>query len=585
MKNEVTKINKAFEEAIELLDAEYDTRIETINEEAIEKRAIMERTIADKRCKVSNGDKFAESNIISESKQLLKDVDDWIKIEKSRAKRLLKDGIDTAKKMKAESIKELAIKMKDEHEENMGEALKSIANQIQEWIDENDIHYIAEQGLYCFFNSVIDDWFFVPARLISGKKSYLKEKEIQATFTDMLEAQGRIFNRATHAFKIPPPEHLNLLRMTNWLKPIKGKYNKAFDILIRSLGDNKQENMEHLEHIIWYKYKHPEEFLLPCLVVFGQGGVGKDFFIKNFCQTIFGLNSSSAISVKDLSGFNYDIVGKTIVYINESGQDKADMDILKQVVGSAEINFNKKFGPKGKADNTALYFMGTNDSLSAISLAGDNSDRRWSILKTDRTLNEHINEVYGMGIEYTNPNELDDNPHIKKMLDNLASIIKNPEEASKYLWYLQEKWGDKPRPSRLHGSDYQELIKSQRKTDVMLFEETFLEDDFTFVSLTQLYLTYKQRMLEDSIGNSPGGWSKIRFREVAKKWLKTNAKHIEFKEKVDCVRDGRNTTLSGFKSIYHKGRCVVKTNIQDIIRDTVYPKKDVGKFEFLEDEK
>ena len=72
-----------------------------------------------------------------------------------------------------------------------------------------------------------------------------------------------------------PPDMLNLLDQSGWLKPDVGDCHWLFDVLIQSLGGNKIENIEHIKHVLAYKYLYPEAYTLPCLVIHGEGGLAK----------------------------------------------------------------------------------------------------------------------------------------------------------------------------------------------------------------------------------------------------------------------------------------------------------------------
>jgi hypothetical protein len=39
--------------------------------------------------------------------------------------------------------------------------------------------------------------------------------------------------------------------------------------------------------VIAYKYMHPEEFRLPCLLIHGEGGIGKNLLVDKILHLIF----------------------------------------------------------------------------------------------------------------------------------------------------------------------------------------------------------------------------------------------------------------------------------------------------------
>lgn len=434
----------------------------------------------------------------------------------------------------------------------------------QEMLQEFPFHYVLSTDLYYLYNEVDGKWDFIKPKAMAERFVALREKAPKSLFTDTMEANDRLFTDVKLTYKKVGKNTLNLLTRDHWLKPVPGEHHAGFDILLWSLAGGKQENFDHLEHVVWRKYSHPEDFLIPCISIFGQGGVGKDLFVQGLCRQIFGRHHATVIDADELTGFNDLIMGKAIVYINEAVNDKANMSTLKKIIGSETITVNVKYGPKLEPDNTALYLMGTNDPLSAIQLAKDGSDRRWSIIKTEKTLLEHINEKCELGIEYNDPQDLVNNKIITKVLDNIADeVFKNPVEIGKWLNYLQEKWGKKGRPAALHGADYDALCNVQKKTEEHLFDAVFMVDGFKFISGKALYNKYKDE-LEASQVRVQGGFARGKFDALVANYLKKHKLDIHYDASVDTVTNGGyHSTSSGWVVKNLTGRVFVFNNTED----------------------
>jgi predicted P-loop ATPase len=208
-----------------------------------------------------------------------------------------------------------------------------------------------------------------------------------------LGERGALRKTVCISAKSQPEYVLNKFRKDHWLQPSKGEYHEIFDLFIRSLGDDKQENMTHIKTVVAWKYLHPEDYSLPCLVIFGQGGAGKTSFVTTLLSTIFGRHQTIAIQQESMKNFNGIVAGKIAVSLEESVWDKADKNHLKTIIGQRTVMVNEKYGRQYDADNISLYVCGGNGALGAAKLGRDQSDRRFSILKVTRSIIDHVMEV------------------------------------------------------------------------------------------------------------------------------------------------------------------------------------------------
>jgi predicted P-loop ATPase len=127
------------------------------------------------------------------------------------------------------------------------------------------------------------------------------------------------------------------------------------------------------------------------LIIYGEGGVGKNTFVKEVLGTIFGPHQVLvADAEKTLGQFNGLIQGKTVVMIDEAIAEKVNVERLRRTVGNRTVDVNPKYGKQGEHDNTALYLAGGNDSSGPILLAGDATDRRWSIIRVEKSIIQRL---------------------------------------------------------------------------------------------------------------------------------------------------------------------------------------------------
>ena len=283
------------------------------------------------------------------------------------------------------------------------------------------------------------------------------------------------------------PRHvLNRHRTDHWLQPIEGKHHEIFDILFRSLGDDKEENILHLKQIIGWKYLNPSDYKLPCIVIFGEGGAGKNLLVDSLLATIFGKHQVLATQQDQITNFNGEMAGKMAVLIDESTSDKTNMEKFKAMVGREYLNINEKYMKPYVADNTALYFTGGNGAKGAILLGRDKSDRRWSILKVERDIFAHVMEVKSMTWEQAKT----------WWFDNLH-LLKNRDAVAKWLHHIigiAEKL--KTTPSELHGNDYKNLMYVQAGPLEWIVDNVFDHEKFTYISVSECYGLYKLKCEE-----------------------------------------------------------------------------------------
>lgn len=385
------------------------------------------------------------------------------------------------------------------------------------FVRKHEIYYVATEHVFMQYFPDRGDWCQLRPEALYMQYSISYGDDMEA-FQKALADLGRKKMTVECSFYPKPDRVLNLMRRDHWLKPTSGEPHYAFNLLTRSLGNGKDENTSHIEQVVYWKYTHPEEYRLPCLVIYGEGGAGKNTFVKEVLGTIFGAHQVLVADAdKTLGQFNGLIQGKTVVMIDEAVADKINSERLKRMVGNRTIDINPKYGKQGEHDNTPLYFAGGNDTTGAILLAGDATDRRWSILKVDKSIIQRLADDKGIGFD-----------EALKEYDSIKHIYTSPTEVAKWLNYIIKKWEHlTSAPVGLHHEDYRQLLDTQKSPFEDILEMVFIEDDsFDYIDGGSLYELYKE--FSQVVNPAARGvLGRNKFLGKAEEWVRRKALPIE----------------------------------------------------------
>jgi len=434
-------------------------------------------------------------------------------------------------------------------------------NAVEGFMQDHEYHYVQEQNSFAKFHG--NRWTWLSSGSIKQAHLFLRDKETSAIFDQKLVDEGRCNLNSTYTFQDCDSDTLNLMRRDNWLeRVVSDEYHPFFDVLFDSLSCGKDENKEHLEHVIAYKYAHPENFLIPCVNIFGEGNVGKGVLMTELLPVIFTTEQVlSTTKANVLGDFNSMIAGKTVVMVDEITTNKSDMAAFKALIGNKTFTVNPKGLTQFQADQTALFFTGSNDVLSSVRLAGDGSDRRWSILKV----------TAGKTLRWW----LDKHGYEDYDIKDLIDVITDPEEVAKWLYCISVKHVKKGCPVALHGEDYQDLINNQKTELAELCETIFNDDRFVAITKKDFWSIYQMKMKYEN-PNWRGRDQRSTMVEVDS-WLTKHKEEVELFDRKNFKEYEKAKTTIRRRNVY----CFKMRNWNAPVLNDTWLNEDV-KSQFME---
>jgi hypothetical protein len=347
-----------------------------------------------------------------------------------------------------------------------------------------DYSYVHEVDGWFLFDPTTQKWTVVKEHALRmSDVERMRNGDYFALFNVVLQEDGRWFRSVTASFRPQPAHILNLIR-PDFALPQEGEHHWVFDILMRSLGGGRVENIEHIERLVLAKWRNPANYLLPALAFHdSEGGSGKSLFVSGLLKAVFGAALvADNLSMKDVTGqFNSHTVGMAVWFVNESVEDKVDENALKRVLGSQTIWVEPKGFKKYEVENTALVVVAGNSPMGSVRVAGSEVDRRISVVKPTRPLKCWLAEHMG----------LDEADAARWIRDEGAGILSDRVEVGRWLSHLLRKHGEIDHVEALHGDDYRELVTAQRPFFEQVFDAVFRADGFSYIRKPVLYLLYR----------------------------------------------------------------------------------------------
>jgi hypothetical protein len=188
-----------------------------------------------------------------------------------------------------DNIKDLEAELKAKKQERKQQNALAAA---REYVSENPIHYISRLDQYIVKDGH-NQYTFIPPKSLPRSNVLFRNKDFNDGFVIAMEEAGRIYIDCTFSF-VEHPKTFNMLEMKDWVQPVEGEQHWIFDLLIKSIGGNKPENMDHLNRVLAYKYLHPDCWRLPCVVIYGEGRAGKGLLVDSVLYTLFNRQAKGA---------------------------------------------------------------------------------------------------------------------------------------------------------------------------------------------------------------------------------------------------------------------------------------------------
>lgn len=329
--------------------------------------------------------------------------------------------------------------------------------------------------------------------------------------------------------------YLNTISRENWLIPSEDiKYHALFDIILDSLSDGDIEARKHIEHVIAWKYLHPESFDIPALCFNGAGNAGKNCFVSTILEQIFTKQMVTTTNASVFSSdFNGELAGKAVVMIDESDLSKAIQARIKSIVGNKTIKINVKYGGAGDRENTAMYIFASNNLKGSVELSDDGSSRRFSPITLSNTMAYYYAKHHNL--EY-HKNTYRDQALYKindlveeRMRGDINLIFNNAVEVSKWLGSIVKTYKNAGKPMALRTKDFMRLMEVQKDNFEVILDYIFTDPNFTFISSNDCYEVYRLYM-ED---NNAKKFIRTRrsFDMEVRKYIERNFRNVKAKER------------------------------------------------------
>lgn len=421
-----------------------------------------------------------------------------ISIQISVLKSRIRDYINEAAKAKDVEVREMYERKKIEAEDELAElneelaelglASKKRARQlISEFLATLDpnthLAYLASEAKYMMIHnySKTEERVNLDTRYLSFKPMVGVLNNIikkPGYFDDVTENDLRVsFERANLSYQIktasfdePKWDDVQVFNTMSvqrkfWAPIDRGTgYQTMFDDLMYSLGGGKQENIEHIEKWIGYKYLYPEQCkTMPGLNITGKpGGNGKGMFGVILSSVFTPMGVTTVTSKNFTGGFNAIMEGKVISILDDEKKDGFPNDELKRATGNGSIVIEPKGIDAYSVDTTSTPVVFDNTGL--VRLVGGGSageDRRWSIITTELTLLDTLQNKYNITAEES-----------KELAKHMGYVFENRIECGKWIAHVIAKYQIQKMEvlSPLHGQDYRDRLNDQKDNYAETFE-------------------------------------------------------------------------------------------------------------------
>ena len=362
--------------------------------------------------------------------------------------------------------------------------IAAVKDDLRAWLQTRDYYYVQSTERFWLHKPATGEWIMSSERALKNDRRSLNDRMEFDLLMEVMREDGRYKDTLTYSFADQAEDVLNLLRV-NFVEPLDDGQapHWIFDTVIRSIGGDKPENIEHIEKLVLAKYLHPGDITLPALVLQDDGGTGKSLFVSVLLGTLFGHRFiADNLSMADIVGkFNSRLEGKVVWFVNESAKGTYSLDDLKRKLGSSTFSIERKGIDSISVPMIAWMVISGNDLAGSVLLSNNDTDRRYSVVKGGAPLSAYVAPILDCSRAEA----------VKWVKDTGSKILGNSSEVSRWVNAMIEKHGDPGSVEALHGDDYVALAETQKSIEEAVFEAVFLRPDFDFIRRPVLYDFYK----------------------------------------------------------------------------------------------
>lgn len=291
---------------------------------------------------------------------------------------------------------------------------------------------------------------------------------------DYFESKGRSFYDVTSSFntgKWNESEVYNKMSVIrdHWLQPDyenSHAYDPDIDLLVYAICGGKEENIEHLEKWVAFKYLNPgRNANIPNIDMGGNpGGNGKGRFVE-LLKTIFTPTCVVQAHKEELEKFNANWEMAVILYYDEPEEKELAASKLKQATGAEDMRVEKKGIDATMADRNYNFIFLSNNEKGVVKLSGGSDggeDRRYSVITTDLVLLDLVNIA------------TDTQEDARNRLDKIAQqVVKDRTTVARWLAHIIQKHdaSNLRNLPALHGEDYHRRFDEQKDAITEAFDK------------------------------------------------------------------------------------------------------------------
>jgi hypothetical protein len=376
---------------------------------------------------------------------------------------------------------------------------------------------------------------------------------------DVLRQEGRIKEVVQVVWRGDAPANvLNCATIDGWLEPTEGDVDVVFDLLLKSVFGGNQDVIDNFEHTIAYAYLHPEAGNLPCFVLYGQGGAGKNELCELVMPTLFTKHMCFS-GTPDLyfDQFTGHLLGKKFLLVDEAGPTSISPEKLRNKVGAKSLTIHPKGMTPFLADNVAIWVIVANEQTGMKFLRGDDSDRRYTIQMLTKNIMEWVSSELGLVYDKPMGSNIGQGPAVDWWFENNWKLS-NPEQVSKWLNRIVMKYAHAQKPQAVHGDSYKMMLENSLTPMGRMIRDVF-DENFIFITADELFELYKMYVEDESVDrNSKHAASKTSMTRQVKSWLMINRPDYAIDKRVKL--GGRHGTTV---QLYHVNKDATGSSIPE----------------------